>query len=121
MTSRLALIKLLVASQGRVPGATSAAEHLRTVSMDEIPHARTATGELLHVQSRRLRSSPEDVHGLDGLVAALRETDAEEVDLYALAEGGRVTSVALTVSGRLLGCVVGPDRREARGGDRGCE
>ena len=119
MTSRLALIELLVDSQGRVPWVTSAVKHLRAVSMVEIPHARTATGELLHVQSRRLRSSPEDVRGLDGLVAALRETDAEEVDLYVLAEGGTVTSVVLTLSGRLLGCVVGPDRREARGSDGG--
>lgn len=119
MTTRHALINLLVASQGRVPGAISAAAHLRASSVDEIPHAPTPAPELLRIQSRRLRSSPEDVRGLDGLVTALRETDAEAVNLYVLAEGGTVTSVVLTPSGQLLGCVVGPDRREADGCDGG--
>jgi len=113
MKTRHALIEILVAAQGHVPGATSAAAHLRASSSeDEMPHALTSTPELLRVESRRLRSNPEDVRGLGGLVTALRETDAEVVDLYVLAEGGTVTSVVLTPAGQILGCVVGPDRRE---------
>jgi hypothetical protein len=84
-------------------------------------HPPTSASELLRVESLRIRSNPKDVFGLGGLVAALRETDAEVVDLYVLAEGGTVTSVVLTPAGQFLGCVVVPDRREGHVGGGGRE
>lgn len=110
MTSRLELIELLAASQDGVPEAALAAQHLRAVSIEEIPRSRIATSELLRIHSRRLRKVPTDVRGLEGLVVGLRESNTEVVDLYVVAEGGTVTSVVLSPSGAFVGCVVGPDR-----------
>lgn len=111
MTVRDDLIALLLPARGHVATADEAIANLRSAPGEEVARALTNTAELLRAQSRRLRSAPDDVHGLDELVAALRGAEAETVDLYVLAESGAVTSVVVGPGGRVLGCVIGPDRR----------
>ncbi|BDO42094.1 hypothetical protein CELD12_15840 [Cellulomonas sp. NTE-D12] len=105
------LVKLALEAQSRIGTAELAARQLRSAGPQDVPHARTSTSELLRIETRRLRSQPDDIVGLDALVGALRTTSCASVDLYAFSHNGVSTSLVVTESGELIGCVIGPDRR----------
>lgn len=113
MTTRDELLQILLAAKEQVPVALEAARSLRNLLPDAgFTAAQTATSNLLRIQSRRLKLEPVDVQGLESLVRALRQTRAENVDMYVWAQGATMRSVVVGPELQLIACVIGPNRRE---------
>lgn len=112
MTSIQELIESIQHADVESGAKASALAHLcSSPHASEVDESRIATAELLRTYRLRLAHEPGDVVGTGDLVEMLESTPDAAVLLAVHVSDGRVTAIARTLDGRLLGCVAGPDRR----------